>query len=74
MQRDEEHYPYCNLNNPPSTLIHPLIPDIDSLSRDEYIDMESLDHGFREFFTIDAVFFAEREMDPDLALVEVDIR
>jgi hypothetical protein len=36
--------------------------------------MESLDHGFREFFAIDAVFLAEREMDSDLALVEVDIR
>jgi hypothetical protein len=36
--------------------------------------MKSLYHGFWEFFAVDAVFFAEGEMDPDLTLVEVDIR
>ena len=36
--------------------------------------MESLDHGFWEFFTIDTMFLAEREMDSDLAFIEVDIR
>ena len=36
--------------------------------------MESLDHGFWEFFAVDAVFFSEREVYSDLALVEVDIR
>ena len=36
--------------------------------------MESLNHGLREFFAIDTVFLAEREMDSDLAFVEVDIR
>jgi hypothetical protein len=36
--------------------------------------MKSLNHGFREFFAIDPMFFPEREMDSDLAFIEVDIR
>jgi hypothetical protein len=36
--------------------------------------MESLDHRFWEFFAVYTMFLAEREMDPDLAFIEVDIR
>ena len=36
--------------------------------------MEPLYHSLRKFFAVDAVFFPEREMDSDLALVEVNIR
>ena len=36
--------------------------------------MESLDHGLWEFFAVDTVFLPEREMDSNLAFVEVDIR
>jgi hypothetical protein len=36
--------------------------------------MESLDHSFREFFSIDPMFFAKRKMYSYLAFVEVDIR
>ncbi len=36
--------------------------------------MKSLNHGFREFFAVDSMFFSEREMNSDLAFIEVDIR
>ncbi len=36
--------------------------------------MKSLNFRFREFFSVDPMFFPEREMDSDLAFVEVDIR
>ena len=36
--------------------------------------MKSLYLSFWEFFSIDTVFFAQREMDSDFAFVKVDIR
>lgn len=36
--------------------------------------MKSLNHRFREFFSVDTVLLTEGEMDSSLAFVEVDIR
>ena len=36
--------------------------------------MKPLHFRFRKFFSIDSVFFTEREVDSDFSLIEVDIR
>lgn len=65
---------FLYLESPSSICIYTFSAYTHILECDKYIDMESLYFSFREFFSIDAMFFAEWEMDSELSLMEVNIR
>ncbi len=62
-----------SLHSPLPLAKYHFLTDLDSIESDEDIDMKSLKLPFWEFFSIDAVLLAEREMDSDLSLMEIDI-
>lgn len=49
------------------------IPNRDRLYGKKYVYMKPLNGGFWEFFPIDSMLLAEREVDSDFSFMEIDI-
>gem|GEM_PF-3807391 len=54
-------------------LKHFCIPNIHTIKRNKNIYMKSLNFRFREFFSINSMFFSEREMDSYFSFMKVYI-